>query len=104
MQLKSFLLSLLLTAHLAAQTPANFTGHWRQDSASQRQLDIEQKDKTLLVKTTITNSQGPRAMEVKYQIGGPETAYTGLDGDEFRSTVHWEGSALVFDTIEREDG
>ena len=90
-----------------AQGPVDFTGHWRQDSGSgtQRQLEIEQNGEKLRVKTIITNSQGTRRdLEVKYQIGGSETAYTGLDGDEFRSTVRWDGSSLVFDITEREDG
>jgi hypothetical protein len=41
---------------------------------------------------------------VRYEIGGPQTTYTGLDGDQFRSSVRWDGNALVFDTIEQEDG
>ena len=99
-------LVLLIAATASAQSPINFTGHWRQKTSAkaQRQLDIEQKDKILLVKTTITNSEGARSMEVKYQIAGPPATYTGLDGDEFHSSVHWDGSALVFDITEHEDG
>jgi hypothetical protein len=87
-----------------AQTPTDFTGHWRQqtNSGSQRKLDIEQDGQSLLVKTTVTNSQGIRRLEVKYLIGGPETSYTGIDGDEFRSPVRLDGSTLVFDTVEHE--
>jgi hypothetical protein len=51
-----------------------------------------------------TSSAGSRAVEVKYEIGGSKTTYRGLDGDEFRSSVHWEGSMLVFDTTEHEEG
>lgn len=39
-----------------------------------------------------------------YQIGGSEAVYKGLDGDEFHSRVHWNGPALVFDTVEHERG
>lgn len=102
---------LVWTALLSAvaangQTPPDFTGRWLQqtDAGVQRQLDVEQNGRSLVVKTTVTNSKGNRSLEVKYQIGGPATTYTGLDGDEFRSSVHWDGSALVFDTIEHEDG
>ena len=88
------------------QTPPDFTGHWRQqtDGGEQRRLDIEQNGNTLHVETTVTNSRGTRSLRVTYQIGGPETVYKGLDGDEFHSRVQWDGSVLVFDTVENEDG
>lgn len=97
---------LFLAISVSGQSSTDFTGHWCQgtNSAAQRQLDVEQNGWSLLVKTIIGNSQGTRRLEVKYEIGGPETTYTGLDGDEFRSSVHWDGSALVFETIEHEDG
>jgi hypothetical protein len=100
------LIALFLVIPVHAQTATDFTGRWRQatDSGNQRQLDIEQKGQNLLMKTTVTNSQGTRRLEVKYVIGGPETSYTGLDGDEFRTSVRWDGSTLVFDTVEHEDG
>ena len=97
---------LLLGVSVSGQTPIDFTGHWRQrtNSGIQRQLEVEQKGKSLRVKTVITNSEGTRNLEVQYEIGGSETTYKGLDGDEFRSSVHWNGSNLVFDTIEHEAG
>lgn len=97
---------LFLAISVNAQTPSDFTGHWRQqtNSETQRQLDIEQNGQSLLVKAMVTNSQGTRHLEVKYVIGGPETSYKGLDGDEFRSSVRWDGSTLVFDTVEHEGG
>jgi hypothetical protein len=64
---------------------------------------VEQKGQNLRVKTVVTNSEGTRSLEVKYVIGGSETTYTGLDGDEFHSSVHRDGSSLVFDTIEHEN-
>ncbi len=39
-----------------------------------------------------------------YEIGGKELVYTGMDGDEYHSKVHWEGDALVFTTVEHERG
>jgi hypothetical protein len=97
---------LFLAISVSAQTSTDFTGHWRQqtNSGTQRQVDIEQNGQNLVVKTMVTNSQGTRRLEVKYVIGGPETSYTGLDGDEFRSSVRWDGSTLVFDTVEHESG
>jgi hypothetical protein len=93
-----------LAISVSGQTPPDFTGHWREQTSSktQRQLEVEQKGQDLRVKTAVTNSDGTRNLEVKYVIGGPETTYRGLDGDEFRSTVRWDASRLVFDTIEQE--
>lgn len=95
---------LFFAISVSGQTPPDFTGHWRQqtNSKTQRELEVEQKGQNLRVKTVVTNSDGTRNLEVKYVIGGPETRYTGLDGDEFRSSVRWDTTGLVFDTIERE--
>lgn len=86
------------------QVPPDFGGHWRQqtNSKTQRQLEVEQKGQNLCVKTVVTNSDGTRNLEVKYVIGGPETTYRGLDGDEFRTSVRWGASSLIFDTTEQE--
>ncbi|MGA9355642.1 MAG: hypothetical protein WBV46_18280 [Terriglobales bacterium] len=117
----SSFISLLLTISVNAQAPIDFSGHWgaQTSSGARRELDIEQNGQSLVVKTIVTNSQeansvgtnsqgknsqGSRQMEVKYVIGGAETSYTGLDGDEFRTSVRWDGSTLVFDTVEHEDG
>jgi hypothetical protein len=96
---------LLLAISAGGQSAPDFTGRWREqaNSKTQRDLEVEQKGRNLRVKTVVTNSEGPRGLEVRYVIGGPETAYKGLDGDEFRSTVRWDGSGLVFDTIEHEN-
>jgi hypothetical protein len=97
---------LLFAISANSQTPPDFTGHWRRQTnpGEQRQLDIEQSGNTLRVETIVTNSKGTRRLEVTYQIGGPETVYKGLDGDEFHSRVHWDGSVLVFETVEHERG
>jgi maltoporin len=94
-----------LALPLSAQTPPDFTGHWRQQSNSkaQRQLEVEQKGQNLRVKTVVTNSDGTRSLDVRYVIGGAETTYRGLDGDEFRSSVRWDAGSLVFDAVEHED-
>jgi hypothetical protein len=95
---------LFFAVSVGGQTSTDFTGRWRQEtnSKTQRQLEVEQKGQNLRVKTAVINSEGTRNLEVKYVIGGPETTYTGLDGDEFRSSVRWDASRLVFDTIEQE--
>jgi hypothetical protein len=100
----SILIVLFFAICLCAQTPPDFTGHWRQQEnpKTQRQLEVEQKGENLRVKTIVTNAEGARNLDVKYAIGGPETVYKGLDGDEFHSSVRWDGSSLVFDTVEHE--
>ena len=100
-------LALLSIAPLVqAQETANFTGRWRyeKDSGTQRLLEIEQKGRSLRVETAVVSSEGTRRLEVRYEIGGPGTTYKGLDGDEFRSAVRWEGNTLVFETVETEAG
>jgi len=100
----SALIVLFLAISISGQTPTDFTGRWRQqtNSGTQRQLEVEQKGQNLRVNTVVTNSEGTRNLEVKYDIGGPATTYKGLDGDEFLTSVRWYGSTLVFDTIEHE--
>jgi hypothetical protein len=95
---------LFFAISVSGQTSPDFTGHWRQqtNSKTQRQLEVEQKGQNLRVNTVVTNSDGTRNLEVQYVIGGLETTYRGLDGDEFRSSVRWDTSSLVFDTIEQE--
>jgi len=97
---------LFLASFVSAQSQSDFTGHWQKktNSGMQRHLEVEQNGRNLRVKTVLTNSQGTRNLEVKYEIGGPETTYTGLDGDQFRSSVRWDGNTLVFDIVEHEDG
>jgi len=45
-----------------------------------------------------------RKLDVSYHLGGPETVYTGLDGDEFHSKAKLSGDEIVFTVVEHEDG
>jgi len=100
------LLPCLLAISASGAPSPDFSGRWRQqtDSGPQRRLDVEQNGQTLHVRTTVSNAKGTRRLDVSYQIGGPETIYKGLDGDEFHTSVHWESGALVFVTVEHERG
>jgi hypothetical protein len=100
------LVTLSFAVSLGGQTRPDFTGHWRQktNSGTQRDLDVKQNGASLSVKTAVTNSQGTRSLDVNYEIGGSETNYTGMDGDQFRSSVHWDGNTLLFDIREQENG
>jgi hypothetical protein len=95
---------LFLALSVSGQKAPDFSGHWRQqeDSKNQRQLEVEQQGQHLRVKTVVANAEGTRNLDVEYVIGGPETIYKGLDGDEFHSAVRWDASSLVFDTVEHE--
>jgi hypothetical protein len=98
---------------LQAQQPVDFSGTWRQDlsrsvplrkSSRARELKIQQIGQVLTVQVTTKTGEGLRTLNLKYEIGGQELVYTGLDGDEFHTKVRWEHESLVFDTIEHERG
>jgi hypothetical protein len=99
-------LFLSFTVSVSGQASADFAGHWSRqtDSGSQRHLEIGQNGRKLRVKTQETSPEGTRHIDVTYEIGGPETTYTGLDGDEFHASVHWDGKSLVFEIVEHENG
>ena len=56
----------------------------------------------LTVEVTTKTGEGVRTLDLKYEIGGQEFVYTGLDGDEFHTEVRWDRESLIFDTIEPE--
>ena len=114
-----FRLSLLisLVVHslclLDAQPRVDFSGVWRQNpsrsvpqnkSKRARDLTIRQNGQTLLIKLSSRTSHEIRTLDLKYEIGGEELVYTGLDGDEFHTKVRWDGNSLIFDTVEHERG
>ena len=69
-----------------------------------RALKIQQMGRLLAVKVITPTNEGVRTLDLKYQIGGEELVYTGLDGDEFHTKLRWDGENLVFDTVEHERG
>ena len=96
---------LFFATSVVGQTPTDFSGHWLQKTKSgQRTLEVEQNGQSLRVKTAVTDSHGTKNLEVKYEVGGAETTYTGLDGDQFRTSVRLDGNSLVFETMEHEAG
>ena len=65
-------------------------------------MKVTLEGETLTITTT-----GPgklQRVEVTYQIGGPEVAFTGLDGDQFHIKASRQGTSLVFTGHEHEDG
>ncbi len=110
------LLSLTLTLALAApaQTKPDFSGTWKQnnekstfrsDSTIQSYTNkIEHQDPRLKVTTVRTGPRGESTFERSYTTDGKEQKTTDREGDEFKSSVKWEGSTLVFETVEKERG
>jgi len=68
-------------------------------------LRIEHRDPGLIVETTVQRSSGPsRHALQRYSTDGKATVSTGADGDEFHTSIVWNGPSLVFSIEEHEDG
>lgn len=65
---------------------------------------VEQHDSTVRVTWNSIAKGTKRELPLIFQTTGEELHYTGLDGDDFRSKLHWRGSDLVFETVEKERG
>jgi hypothetical protein len=112
------LLALLLLssgARLAcAQDRPDFSGTWRQvnertvprpkDKSYSYRTVVDQHDSVLDVVVSVVGGREQGELRLHYSIGGGELVYTGLDHDEFHTTVRWRGQELVFDTVEYERG
>lgn len=114
---RRLILSLLLAilrapAGICSQPDANFSGTWNlngERSVPPRTgnvtLHIDQHDPELTVKTTIVHgSAAPRQAVQRYATDGKTSITTGADGDEFNTSVVWDGGSLVFSVEEHEDG
>ena len=97
-----------------AQVGSDFSGTWQQvnercdpkprnASLSYRTV-IDQHDNILNVSISVRGSRENGDLHLSYEIDGKEVVYTGLDHDEFHTSVHWEGDSLVFNITEHEDG
>jgi hypothetical protein len=113
-----FVLGLLLVFSSARlgfpQARPNFSGTWRQinertvprpkDVSYSYGVVVDQHDSVLDVVISIAGGREPGELHLHYSIGGGELVYTGLDHDEFHTTVRWRGQELLFDTVEHERG
>ncbi len=94
------------------QTVPDFSGLWKQDNdrcqpkrSGDVTLHIEQHNSELTVETSISHdSQISRHAVQKYTTDGKVSASTGVDGDEFHTSVVWKDSSLILTIEEREDG
>jgi len=103
---------LLLPAALSAPPNPNFSGTWKQSnerSVPPRKGDvtlrIDHRDPDLIVETTAQRASGPPRHAVqRYTTDGKTSVSTGADGDEFHTSIVWNGPSLVFSIEEHEDG
>lgn len=103
-----------MTAWLAVFLAAgSWQGHWVQNNqrsvpprhgSSALRMDVELNGSVLKVHMESKGGRGDRKLDVKYELGGPETVYTGLDGDEFHAQAKLAGDEIVFTVVEHEDG
>ncbi len=68
-------------------------------------LGIEYHDPDLVVETTALRSSGsPHHAVQHYTTDGKVSISTGADGDEFHTSIVWQGQSLIFSIEEHEDG
>lgn len=90
------------------------SGTWQQNNdrsippprnkAHSYKMTVEASDKALRVRIIANNGHAERNLDLNYEIGGRELVYTGIDGDEYHTKVHWDDDSLVFTTVEHERG
>jgi hypothetical protein len=103
-------LVLFLVAALDAQTRPDFSGTWKQNLEKSPTKSswlksytnkIELENASLKVVVTIVGDRGENTYTRTYTIGKLEKSQD-REGDQFATTVRWEGNTLVFDTLEKE--
>ena len=103
---------LLIPTGICSPLNPNFSGTWKQFNercvpkrTGDVTLQIEQRDPVLTVETTALRGSGlPRHALQQYSIDGTTSVSIGADGDEFHTSIGWNGQSLVFSVEEHEDG
>jgi hypothetical protein len=107
------LLAVLMAAPgICSQLNPDFSGTWKQSnerSIPTRRakviLHIDHRDPELTVETTLLrDSAAPRHAVQHYTTDGKVSISTGADGDEFQTSIVWNGQTLIFSVEEHEDG
>ncbi len=108
------ILFLLSTMAVAArpQTAPDFSGSWKQDNQRSMPkrtgdviLHVDHRDPDLTVETTISRGSAATRHAVQhYTTDGRALISTGADGDEFHTSIVWNGQSLIFSIEEHEDG
>jgi hypothetical protein len=105
-------LILSLSAAAWTQTEPEFSGAWKQDNdrcqpgrRGDVTLRIEQHGLELTVESTVSHQPDtPRHAVQNYTTDGKVSVSTGIDGDEFHTSVVSKDAALIFSIEEHEDG
>lgn len=105
-------LPLLFAACLAAQPRPDFNGLWKQNndrcvpkrtaSGFDYSNRIVQSGDDLKMTTITKGDRGERSYDRSYKTDGSDQASKDAEGDEFHTHVHWDGAALVFETVEKD--
>jgi hypothetical protein len=103
---------LLAPAGICLPPEPNFSGTWKQSNercVPKRTGDvirhIDHRGSDLIVETTaLRTSEPPRHAVQHYSTDGATSVSTGADGDEFHTSIVWNGQSLVFSIEEHENG
>jgi hypothetical protein len=103
---------LLAPAGICSSSHPDFSGIWKQNNErcvpkrnGDFTLHITQQGNDLTVETTILRNSGASRHAVqRYSTDGKTSISTGADGDEFHTSVVWNGESLIFSVEEHEDG
>lgn len=103
---------LLTSSGISSASISDLSGTWKQSNercvpkrSGDVTLRIEQHDPDFIVETTALRSSGlPRHSLQHYSTDGRTSVSTGADGDEFHTSIVWNGPSLVFSVEEHEDG
>jgi len=103
---------LLAPSAICSPTNPDFSGTWKQSNErcvpprkGDVTLRIEHRDPDLIVETTAQHGSGPSRYALqRYSTDGKATVSTGADGDEFHTSIVWNGPSLVFSVEEHEEG
>jgi len=106
----SFYVIVFLIAAAGAQTRPDFSGTWKQNMEKSPTKSswlksyvnkIELQDASLKVIVTMVGDRGENTYTRSYTVGKEEKSQD-REGDQFTTSVKWEGNALVFETVEKE--
>jgi hypothetical protein len=111
--LLGLLAAVLMAPHgICSQPNSDFSGNWKLSNerslpkrAGSVTLHIDHRDPKLTVETTIIRgSAATRHAVQRYTTDGRVSISTGADGDEFHTSLVWNGQSLIFSIEEHEGG
>ena len=103
---------LIVRQGICSRSTPNFSGVWKQSNercvpkrTGDIVLHIEHRGSDLTVETTMLRGSAPPRHAVQhYTTDGITSVSTGVDGDEFHTSIVWSGQSLAFSVKEHEDG